>query len=107
MLLPVFSTKLLILGILFSTALTAVLVAKLAILGISPLTTFILALVTKLVILAILSSIFFILVLYTSFLMASFVTSFNLLNRKEQVIIYQHLIYLLCSSNLQNFIKFV
>ena len=65
-------TKLLTLGILFSTALRAVLVAKLVILGISPLTSFILALrvvlVAKLVISGILSSIFFILALYTSFL---------------------------------------
>ena len=69
-------TKLLTLGILFSTALRAVLVAKLVILGISPLTSFILALrvvlVAKLVISGILSSIFFILALYTSFLATSF-----------------------------------
>ena len=79
-----FLTKLLILGILFSTALRAVLVAKLVILGISPLTSFILALrvvlVAKLVISGILSSIFFILALYTSFLTTSFfTTSLNLL----------------------------
>ena len=53
-------------GILFSTALRAVLVAKLVILGISPLTSLFLALrvvlVAKLVILGILSSLFF----YTS-----------------------------------------
>ena len=51
-------------GILFSTALRAVLVAKLVILGISPLTSLFLALrvvlVAKLVILGILSSLFFI-----------------------------------------------
>ena len=56
-------TKSLKLGISFSTALAAVLVAKLVILGISPLTSSILALrvvlVGKLVISGILSSIFF------------------------------------------------
>ena len=49
-----FLTKLLWLGVLFSTAVKAVIVAKLVILGISPLTSFILALrvvlVAKLVI---------------------------------------------------------
>ena len=79
-----FLTKLLTLGILFSTALRSVLVAKLVILGISPWTSFILelgiVLVAKLVILGILSSIFFILALYTSFLTtSSFTTSLNLL----------------------------
>ena len=58
-----FLTKLLKLGISFSTALTIVLVAKLVILGISHLTSSILALrvvlVGKLVISRILSSIFF------------------------------------------------
>ena len=57
-----FFTKLLTLGILYSTALRAVLVAKLVILGILPLTSFILALrvvlVAKLVISGILSSMF-------------------------------------------------
>ena len=61
-----FLTKLLTLGILFSTA---VVVAKLVILGISFLTSFILALgvvlVAKLVISGILPSIFLILALYT------------------------------------------
>ena len=74
-----FLTDVLTLGILFSTALRAVLVAKLVILGISPLTSFILALrvvlVAKLVISGILSSIFFILALYTSFLTTSFFTT--------------------------------
>ena len=64
--------KLLILGVLFSIAVTAVAVAKLLILGISLLTSFILALrvvlVAKLVISSTLSSIFLILTLYTSFL---------------------------------------
>ena len=44
MLQSVFLTKLLWLGIWFSTAVKAVIVAKLVILGISPLTSFILAL---------------------------------------------------------------
>ena len=61
-------TKLLPLGILFSTAVRAVVVAKLVILVISPLASFILALrdalVFKLVILGILSWIFF----YLSFI---------------------------------------
>ena len=65
-----FLTKLLTLGILFSTVLRAVVVAKLVILGISPLTSFILTLrvvlIAKLVISGILSSIFLILALYTS-----------------------------------------
>ena len=69
-------TKLVTLGILFSTALREALLAKLVILGISPLTSFILAfreaLVAKLVTPVILSSIFFILALYTSFLTTSF-----------------------------------
>ena len=97
-----FLTKLLTLGILFSTAVRGVvlaklvilsishltsfilalgeaLVAKLVILGISLLTSFILALeealVAKLVISGILSSIFLILALCASFLMASFFTT--------------------------------
>ena len=57
-----FLTKLITLGILFSTAVRALVVAKLVILGISPLTSFILALrvvlVAKLVISGILSSMF-------------------------------------------------
>ena len=72
--------KLVILGILLLTsfilALRAVVLAKLVILGISPLTSFILALrvvlVAMLVISGILSSIFFILALYTSFLTTIF-----------------------------------
>ena len=51
----IFWTKLLTLGVLFSTAVRAVVVAKIVILGISPLTSFIVtlreALVAKLVIL--------------------------------------------------------
>ena len=97
-------TKLLTLGILFSTAVRALVVAKLVILGISPLTSFILALrvvlVAKLVISGILSSIFFILALYTSFLTTSFfTTSLSLLKQQEQVLIYQHLIYVLYFPN--------
>ena len=64
-----FLTKLLTLGILFSAAVKAVLVAKLVILGILFLTSFILALrvvvVAKLVISGILSSISLILALYS------------------------------------------
>ena len=60
----VFFTKLLTLGILFSTALREVLVAKLVILGISPVTlialTLRVVLLAKLVISGILSSIFLI-----------------------------------------------
>ena len=62
MLQSVFLTKLLILGILFSTVVKAVVLAKLVILDILPLTPFILALtvalVAKLVILGILSQYF-------------------------------------------------
>ena len=72
-------TKLLTLGILFATAVRALVAAKLVILGISPLTVFILALraalVAKLVISSILSSIFLILALYASFLITSFFTT--------------------------------
>ena len=67
-----FSTKLLTLGILFSTLVRTVVVPKLLILVIWHLTPFILALrlalVANLVVPGILSSIFFNLVLYTSFL---------------------------------------
>ena len=66
-----FFTKLITSGILFSTAVRAVLVAELVILSVSPLTSFISALkealVAKLVISGILSSISLILVLYTFF----------------------------------------
>ena len=64
-----FLTELLTLGILFSTAVGAVLVAKLVILGILPLTSFILVLrvvlVTTFVISGILYSIFLILAWYS------------------------------------------
>ena len=74
-----FLTKLLTLGILFSTAVTVVVVVKLAVLDILPLTSFILesrvVLVAKLVISGILASIFLILALYTSFLTTSFFTT--------------------------------
>ena len=80
-----FLTKLLTLGILFSTTVRALVVAKLVMLGISPLTSFILALrailVAKLKISSILCSIF--LALYTSFL----TTSFSL----RKILIYQHI----------------
>ena len=85
-------TKLLTLGILFSTAIRAVIVAKLVILGISFIVSFILtlgvilivvlrvALIFKLVISGILSSMFLVLALYTSFLTTSFFpTSLSLL----------------------------
>ena len=66
-----FLTKLLTVGILFSAAVRALVVAKLVILGISPLTSFILVLrivlVAKIVISGILLSILLILALYTSF----------------------------------------
>ena len=69
-------TKLLALGISFSTVLRVVLVAELLILAISPLTSFVLALrvvlvaelVAELAISGILSSVCFILALHTSFL---------------------------------------
>ena len=73
-------TKLLILGILFSTAVRAVVVANSVISGILFSTSFILELravvVAKLVIPGILSSILLILALYTSFLATSFFTAF-------------------------------
>ena len=69
-------TKLLTLGILFSTAVRAVVVAKLVMLGISPLTSFILALREALeanfVISGILSQLFLILALYASLLTTPF-----------------------------------
>ena len=83
-------------GMLFSTSfilvLRAVVVAKLVILGILFLTAFILALrvvlLAKLVISGISSSIFFILALYTSFLTTSFfTTSLSLLYQQEQALI--------------------
>ena len=93
-----FFNRLLTLGISFSTAVRALVVATLVILGISPLTSFNLALrvvlVAKLVISGIFSSIFFILALYTSFFndIAFYLVY---LNEPEHVLIYQHLIYLL------------
>ena len=72
-----------------------------------PLTSFILALwvvlVSKLVISGILSSIFLILALYTSFLTTSFLLHHLVyLYQQEQVLIYQHQIYLLYFSNCSN-----
>ena len=78
--------------------------AKLVILGISIITSFILALavvlVAKLVLSGIVSSIFLILVFFstTSF----FGTSLSLLSPQEDVLIYQHLIYLLYFLNCLN-----
>ena len=102
-----FLTKLLTLHILFSTAIKALVVTKLVIHGISLLTSFISALrvvlVVKLVMSGILSSIFLILALYTPFLTASFFTTLlSLLKQKEQVLIYQHLIYLFYFLNCLN-----
>ena len=101
-----FLAILLTLGILFSTAVRAVVVATLVILCISPLTSFILALrealVANFVISGILSSLFFILALYISLLTTPFFTASLYLNQQEQVLIYQHLIYLLCFSNCLN-----
>ena len=72
-------TNLLTLGILFSTAVRALVVDNLVILGISPFTSFILALriglAAKLVLSGTLSSMFFISALYTSFLTTSFLTT--------------------------------
>ena len=112
-----FLTKLLTLGILFSTVVRAVVVAKLLILSISPLTSFISfilalreALVAKLVISGILSSIFLILALYTSFFATSFfTTSLGLLkstgtgtNLSKP---YIYLLYILnCLNHLVNFL---
>ena len=87
-------TKLLTLGILFSTAVRAVVVAKLVILGISPLTSFILVLrvvlVAKLVISGFSSSIFLMLTLYRSFLTTSFLTILLSLLKST---FYQYLFY--------------
>ena len=99
MLKSVFLTKLLTLGILFSTSARVAVVAKLVMLGILPLFSFVLALraevVAKLVISGILSSIFLILALYTSLLTTSFLLHHLVyLNKQEQVLIYQYLIYL-------------
>ena len=105
-----FLTKLWTLRILFSTAVRAVVVvvAKLAILGISPLTSFILALkealVANFVISGTFSTLFLILALHTSLLTTPFFLLHNLLylNQQEQVLIYQHVIYLLYFSNCLN-----
>ena len=91
----------------FVLALRGALVAKLVILGISPLNSFILplreALVAKLVISGILSSIVLIVTLYRSFLTTSFLLHQLLyLNQQEQVLIHQHLIYLLYFLNCSN-----
>ena len=116
----IFLTKLLTLGISFSTAVRATVVAKLLILGISALTWFILAfrvvLVAKLVISGMLPSRFLILALYSVFLTTSFFTTLlsllnstgvvsnfpisnlstlvlNYLNYLVHFLVYQYLIY--------------
>ena len=100
-----FSTKLLTLGILFSTAVRAVLVAKL---GTLFLTSFDLplrvVLVAELVISGILSSIFLILELYTSFLMTFLLHHLVYFNQQEQALIYQHLNDLLYFQNSLNYL---
>ena len=100
-----FFTKLLTLDVLFSTEVRAIVVAKLVMLGTSFLTSFILAwtvvLVAKFVIPGILSSIFLILSLYTSFL-TTFFHHLVYLNQQEQLLIYQHLIYMLYFLNYLN-----
>ena len=79
----------------------------LVILGISFLTSFVLALrvvlIAKVLISGILSSIVFTLALYIFFLTTSFLLhQLVYLNQQEQVLIYQHLIYLLYFSNCLN-----
>ena len=100
-----FFTKLLTLDVLFSTEVRAIVAAKLVMLGTSFLTSFILAwtvvLVAKFVIPGILSSIFLILSLYTSFL-TTFFHHLVYLNQQEQLLIYQHLIYILYFLNYLN-----
>ena len=101
-------TKLLRLGILFATAVKAVIVAHLVILGILPLISFILTLrevvVAKLVIRSITPLTSFTLALRVV-LVGKFVISSILLHhlvylkQREHVLIYQHLIYLLHFSN--------
>ena len=115
-------TKLLILGILFSTAVNVEVVAKPLILGISVLTSFIfvlrIVLVAKLLISGILSSVFFILALYSVFVTTSVFTTllslikstrtganwsisnlstllFSLIKLVGKFLIYWYLIYLL------------
>ena len=92
--------------ILFILALRAVVVPKFVILGISFLISFILPLrvviVVRLVVSGILSSLSLILALYLVFLTTSFFTT--LLNRKEQVLIYQNVIDQLHFSNCLNYL---
>ena len=107
-----FLTKLLTLGILFSTAVRAVVLAKLVILGIMPLTSFILALgvalVAKFVISAILHSIFLIFALYSFFLTTSFFTTLLSLPKSTGVVsnfpISNYLHYFLNCLNHLNYI---
>ena len=87
-------TKLLTLGILFSTAVRAVVVVTSFILELRE------ALVAKVVISGILSSIVLIWALYTSFLATAFFTaSLVYLNQQQPVLTYQYLTYVLYFSN--------
>ena len=104
----VFLTVLLTPGILFSTAVRVVVEAKVVILSILFSTSFILTLRVvlgaKLVISSALPLIILILVLYTSFLTTSFLLRHLVyLNQQEQVLTYQHLIYLVYISNCFNY----
>ena len=104
--------KLVILGILFLIsfilALIAVVVAKLVVLGISYLTSFTLVLrvvlLAKLVISGIFSSIFLILAMYMHLIQQHHFLLYHLfcLDQQEQVLIYQHVIYLTYFSNCLN-----
>ena len=91
-------TKLLVSGILVSTAVNAEVVAKPVILGISFLTSFIfvlrLLLVAKLLISGILSSIFFILALYSVFLTTSLLTILLNLPKSTGTGTNRYLVYL-------------
>ena len=95
MLWSVFLSKLLTLGILFSTAVRAVVVTKSVILGILFSTSFILALRVVLVATLVISGIFYLSIIYIFFNKTIFTASLNLLKQQELVLIYQHLIYLL------------
>ena len=103
-----FLTKLLTLGFLLSITLRETLVAKLVILGISTLTSFILALrvvlVAKFVILGILYSIFYVSITWIFFNNIFFLL-YCLVYLKKQVLIYQHLVYLLYFPNCSNYLN--
>ena len=95
MLWSVFLSKLLTLGILFSTVVRAVVVTKSVILGILFSNSFILALRVVLVATLVISGIFYLSIIYIFFNKTIFTASLNLLKQQELVLIYQHLIYLL------------